>query len=212
MVKFPSQIDTSIRGRMSDALRAYEAEAFLSAISLALAIPDICGERLCPADYSSNRYAKWFDEYVAPNYPEPIMPSHADQLGEDSGFVVRCGTAPGRYYFAGSDCYQLRCVYLHEGSNAPHLENIEKGKTVYNVIQFRIFDLPGNCDHVGHLEESPSGKVFRQVDLDLRKFLVNLEAGVEAFLDTYPEMNDDTGSDGYFYQPVLDFRDHRASN
>lgn len=208
---FPMQVDTSIRGRMADIKRAFEADAFLSAIALALTIPDMCGKRLYPDERkSSDRYIRWFDEYMAPNYPD-VCTGEADEVIACSDASAQYGTIPGRYYFSGNDCYQLRCVYLHEGSNAPHCESIEKGKTVYNVIQFRVFDPPGNCDHVGYLEESPNGDRFRQVDLDLHKFLEYLDIGVEAFLREYPEMDEDKGSESFFYRPVLDFRTHEAT-
>lgn len=189
-MRYPIRVDTSIRGRMDDVVKAFRAEAFLSAISLALTIPDICGKRLYPHEKKpGSRYVKWFDEYVASNYPGSCVP------GKESS---------GPYCFSGSDCYQLRCVYLHEGSNAPHPDNIDKGRTVYNVIQFRV----GGCNHIGYLDEFPSGKVFRQVDLDLLQFIENLQDGVDAFLEDHPEMNDDDGSDSFLYCPISDFRDH----
>lgn len=45
---FPREIDSSIMGRMADMNRAAEAGAYISALSLALTIPDACGLRLYP--------------------------------------------------------------------------------------------------------------------------------------------------------------------
>ena len=66
---FPEKIDDSLRGRVKDMLAAFDADAFLSALSLALTLPDICGARMCPHEKSSSkRYETWFDQYVAPSY------------------------------------------------------------------------------------------------------------------------------------------------
>ena len=59
---FPKRIDTSITGRIVDIRKAFNADAFLSAISLALTIPDVCGSRLHPDMYVHERYVAWFDE------------------------------------------------------------------------------------------------------------------------------------------------------
>lgn len=61
-MRFPKQVDTSVRGRMTDAVKAYQGDAFLSAISLALTIPDICGERSYPDESVGSRYEKWIQQ------------------------------------------------------------------------------------------------------------------------------------------------------
>lgn len=54
---FPKRIDTSITGRIVDIRKAFNADAYLSAISLALTIPGVCGSRLHPDMYVRERYA-----------------------------------------------------------------------------------------------------------------------------------------------------------
>lgn len=191
---FPKRIDTSLTGRLDDIEKAFSAGAYLSAISLALTIPDICGDRLYPElkKKTRQRYVSWFNKYVAFNYPEE--PAADGPRGER------------RYYFDGEDCYQLRCVYLHQGNNATDPDD---GKTVYNMIQFRVFNSKGGCDHIGENTVSATGVVTRQVDLDLDKFLSCIKAGVERFLDEHPDMNSDNGSASFLYAPVLDFKNGR---
>lgn len=191
---FPKRVDTSLEGRLDDIERAFDADAYLSAISLALTIPDICGDRLYPEckKATRRRYVDWFNQYVAPNYPE-------EPTGEDEGTARK-------YYFDGDDCYQLRCVYLHQGINATDPIN---RKTVYSMIQFRIFKAGPGCDHIGLNIDETTGKTIRQVDLDLRKFIRCLKAGAERFLEEHPEMNADNGSASFLYGPVLDFENGR---
>lgn len=180
---FPKKTDTSIKGRINDVERAFGADAFLSAISMALTIPDVCGERLYPNTAVWKRYTQWFDTYVAFYYFD-------DEKG--------C-------YFSGTDCYQLRCVYLHEGTNALH---VESGRSGYNVVQFRVFESGVNgCDHIGATRGDLAKSEFRQVDLDLSLFIGNMKSGVEQFLAEHPDMNVDSGTNNFLYQPVLDFRE-----
>lgn len=188
---FPKVMDTSLTGRMADIEKAFDAGAYLSAISLALTIPDVCSSRLHPDVSTRRRYVNWFNAYVAQNYLD-------EKSLETDGVMVA-----SKYYFDGDDCYQLRCVYLHEGTNAPDLN---KGKTLYNAIQFRVFeDGPSDCDHIGKSWSDTSGLVFRQVDLDLRKFIRCLKAGVESYVERHQGVDADNGSESLFYQPVLDF-------
>lgn len=187
---FPRKIDDSLRGRVKDMLAAFDAGALLSAITLALTLPDICGARMYPYEKnSSRRYAAWFDQYVAANY--------------------RSSSEEHECYFNGNDCYQLRCVFLHEGSNAPHWE---REKTIYHIAQFRIFKNSPEMaiDHIGRQwpSEDPNA-IFVQVDLDLAHFLHSIESGVEQFLEDCPDANEYcpvVGPEAIYYSPVLDFR------
>lgn len=189
---FPKRIDTSIAGRIVDIRKAFNADAYLSAISLALTIPDVCGSRLHPDMYVRERYVAWFDEYIAQAYLDETTLVIGDKLVDP------------RYYFDGEDCYQLRCAYLHQGANTP---DRTKPKTVYNVIQFRVFEgETGSCDHIGSISGGLTDGIFRQVDLDLGKFIRYLDQGVAHFLRDHPDMNADNGSDSYLYAPIQDFK------
>jgi hypothetical protein len=60
----------------------------------ALVIPDVCGAmEAADGRATRRRYADWFDEHVGHRY------------------VVN-----GDVWFNGTDCYQLRCSLLHQGS------------------------------------------------------------------------------------------------
>lgn len=176
-------------------LAAFDAGALLSAITLALTLPDICGARMYPREKnSSRRYVAWFNQYVAANYRNP---SEAHE-----------------YYFDGNDCYQLRCVFLHEGGNAPHRE---REKTIYHIAQFRIFENSSGVgiDHIGRQWPSDDpNAIFIHVDLDLARFLYSIGSGVEQFLEDYPDANEYcpvVGPEAIYYSPVLDFRSTSSS-
>lgn len=196
-IVFPSRIDDSILGRVEDMLRAFETEAFFSAIASALTIPDICGKYLFPNESACReRYGKWFDRYISSNY---VIGSNTTEAKEE-------------IYFCGEDCYRLRCVFLHEGITDLHKDYKQ---TTYNLAQFRLFGktITSGVDFIGELsEETIEGRRlhFRQVGLNLAKFIQCIAAGSQQFVDQYPEANSlDPPSVPIktFYSPLLDFRE-----
>lgn len=195
MNKLPTRVDDTLTSRANEMIQAFQSGYFFSALSLALAIPDICGNKQYPEEKSCGiRYAKWFNKYVAHQY----------QNGENTD-TSSCNI----YYFDGDDCYQLRCVFLHEGTNALRTE---REKTIYHVAQFRVFSTePGiGIDHIGKIWSNDKNITFYQVDLDLCKFLFAIKTGVETFVAEFPHMNNFnpiTSNESVFYAPIIDFRD-----
>lgn len=197
---YPKKIGMTLTDRVEDMRAAFSAEAFISALSLALTFPDVCGKLYDELNGLSGncgeRYARWFDRYVAGGGNTQV--SKPGESGSDQGFE-----------FCGADCYQLRCVFLHEASNAPH---IEKQRTPYNIIQFRLFDASSAgiaLDHLSLIESKSAGESFRVLDLDLMGFIEKMAAGVLAFVADYPTANEllpINGPKAIFYAPIRDFR------
>ena len=77
--------------------RAVADRNWLAALALALTFPDLCGKVETPAARSGERYARWFDKWLA------------------SSFKVLGVGAPREIELTGDDCYALRCAFLHEG-------------------------------------------------------------------------------------------------
>jgi len=71
------------------------------ALFIALTLPDICGKIEFTGRSSTNRYTDWFEKYLGPRYTR--------QIGGAAGCVHK--------FLSGSDCYALRCVLLHEGTD-----------------------------------------------------------------------------------------------
>ena len=93
--------------KIKDIQRAIENRAYLAALVLALTLPDICGKIAYPGMRTSERYTKWFDEYVIKErFPE----GYPDELK-----------------FDGRKLYKLRCALLHEGSvqGVPDVDSFE---------------------------------------------------------------------------------------
>lgn len=194
---FPIKLDTSIKGRIADMNRAVDAGAYISALAIALTIPDVCSNIALPDEKGPERYATWFDKYVAIAYLNPLVTN-----GETG--------SSASYYFSGKDCYDLRCVFLHEGTHAPHPNQSRQN---YSAIQFRLFEGDDGGDHIGCTyasdDEGNSEKYFRQVDLNMLKFFKTLTDGTKSFLDEFQGNVRLAEPDTLLYQPVVDFRETR---
>ena len=85
--------DAMIHELLYDIEKASAAKLYRIALLAALTIPDIGGARdATDGKANRDRYTDWFDKYVAPKY-----------------FAFRT------QYLTGRDCYQFRCVLLHQG-------------------------------------------------------------------------------------------------
>lgn len=77
---------------------ALQAGNHYAALALALALPDICGWVQDPDVTTGARYVAWFEKYLQSKYTNPAS-----------------ALIPNHIFLNGSDCYALRCAYLHEG-------------------------------------------------------------------------------------------------
>lgn len=86
------------------------------ALASALTLPDVCGRLINPNQGSAVRYAAWFDSWVAPGYTFVIP-----------GVGAHC-------FLTGSDCYALRCSYLHEGGGEIAHQRARKALDYFHFI------------------------------------------------------------------------------
>ena len=85
--------------RLISAVRsAIETQNWYSALLVSLSLPDICGRIEEPSKGGRERYEHFFNRYLAQFYTGP--PGH---------------TGAPHTFLSGSDCYALRCSYIHEG-------------------------------------------------------------------------------------------------
>lgn len=129
------------------------------ALFIALSLPDICGNFQFPGEPSSEkRYSNWFDIYLKNKYSKPIGP-----------------TSEIHEFLSGSDCYALRCAYLHEG-----LDDITMQKSRKALDKF-VFVAPREGFLV-HLNQSNS-KLQLQTDI----FCKNIAEAVEGWYRSLSE-------------------------
>lgn len=87
--------------------KSIESKNWYSGLALALTLPDICGRLENPNVGSQRRFEAWFEKYMLPNYK-------SDFHGPDFTFL------------SGSDCYALRCAFLHEGRDDVELQRAQE--------------------------------------------------------------------------------------
>ncbi|WP_150721682.1 hypothetical protein [Pandoraea capi] len=97
-------------------------EDWYGALALALTMPDVCGRLSEPDANSRSRYVRWFDQWLL------------------ASFTVNVGPHQERVVFlSGSDCYALRCSYLHEGAG-----NIEEQHAREALRSFHFITPPNS--------------------------------------------------------------------
>jgi hypothetical protein len=129
-------------------------ENHYAALGMALAAPDVCGWILDPSTPSKQRYIAWFEKYVQDKYT-----------------LEETKIQPRRVFLSGSDCYALRCAFLHEGR-----ENIsaQRAREVLESFQF-VVPPPGWNIH--------NNKMNNTLQLQVDVFCRDLTEGVQAFLE-----------------------------
>lgn len=96
-----------IKNFVDDIKRAVDNKAYLSALALALTLPDICGK--IEYDKASNmdnraKYIMWFDEWI---YKHVEIPKSESEKFNGYDELVK---------FDGEVCYGLRNALLHHGN------------------------------------------------------------------------------------------------
>ena len=100
---------------------------YLSALALALILPDICGKIAYPDMKHKNgrpdtggRYAKWYDEYIYKYDNPPGLEDQENLINPLNGAAV----------------YKLRCNFLHDGSN--DIEEFLKKESTEDYSEYRF--------------------------------------------------------------------------
>lgn len=94
---------SAIEVMVDEVEKAVEYKLFLSALHMALSIPDVLGKIEYRTGNRKEKYIKWFDEFVKNDFGMPYYGS----FGKDES----------QPQFDGRVCYNLRCSLFHELSN-----------------------------------------------------------------------------------------------
>lgn len=118
--------------KINDIHLALANKSYLSALALALTLPDICGEIEYPDLTNKNgyrevrkQYAAWFDDWVNQYF--------ADDTGWTDGY-----NKAKNPYFTGEMCYSLRCSFLHSGNARIKDWGNSEDKEFYYSYEFRL--------------------------------------------------------------------------
>ena len=124
-----------------------ENECYLSALTVALTLPDICGKVEYPNDKPSERYKKWYQEWIGQyeHYPDD------ESMPYPSADIV----------------YDLRCSLLHEGN-----PDVNKPKNHLTEFKLGIFDdwMSGGCSSIN----GENGEFGRTLEIGLKNLCYKL--------------------------------------
>lgn len=155
-------LDQKIASFTDAVKKAIHNENWHAALSIALTLPDICGNLQDPDPKSSTRkkYVTFFNDFLKPKY------------------VRNIGASKEEYEFLnGRDMYALRCSFLHSGT-----VDITK-QSIRDVLDGYIFIEPdkvnGNFIHMNQIDDT--------LQLQIDAFCLEIIDGVHSWLKSYKE-------------------------
>lgn len=134
-----------------------------AALSLALALPDICGFLESPNDGSQRRYVAWCDQFLLPRYTRAIGPNREQHV-----------------FLSGQDCYALRCAFLHEGS-----DDVTRQRARQALESF-VFVEPPNGGVI-HCNQA-NARLQLQVDIFCNDVCAGVDQWVQTVLAAQPDI------------------------
>jgi len=169
-------IRADVLDKIADIRLALGSGAYLSALALALAIPDICGSLMCPKSPVGQRYRCWFEEYAK---------GHIDPYSENS-------PKPSAYPEVDGDlCYRLRCAYLHNGNADP------EDNWPVNEFEFVLVESASSQTNASAFGTRciDGGETITRIRLDLPQFCLGMCHAAEDFYAKFKKRLDfaDTG-------------------
>lgn len=143
-----------MRDKVEDIKRAVEGGAYLSALALALTLPDICS-KIESGESGKNAYSDWFNKHVTPYY-FPDYNKIEKLWAKGEGVSPECLDWP---VFDGLACYKLRCSILHSGNI-----DIDSQESI-DIQHFELcvskMDFPGYGPSFGRIIHSSPGEKDR---------------------------------------------------
>lgn len=163
-----------------------ENGAYLSALALALTLPDICGKAAYPTYKVGNRYKQWYTDYV-----EALLKPFS-QAAEDMP------------YLSAEVVYSLRNSFLHQGT--PNIETSQVSEDRCKVDQFILV-----IEDENEIDQSLScvsyGKNFeivnRELTVDIRTLCYNLKTAAKKYYDSNKSLFN------FFNYTLVDEREER---
>ena len=105
----------------------FENECFLSALGMALTLPDICGKAAYPTDNTTKRYIKWTNKYISAHEKDD-SPYGDDIYSFDENSAIR-----------PDECYQIHGSRLTNFTSG-HVNSIHLGlyDKCFNFYEYNI--------------------------------------------------------------------------
>lgn len=179
---------------VEDINKALDNEAYFSALSLALTLPDICGKAEFPKAKSGRRYISWYDKYIGQYEKCPCE---------------HCKTRP-MPYLSGEVVYSLRNSLLHQGT--PNVDNDKIDEFSNKVDEFTLiiekknkFDIYSDsaCVSTSYLGAECLGE-SRAYSVNVRRLCLILTLSAKGYF------NDNKKKFNFFKFNIIDCEEEQA--
>jgi len=179
---------------VEDINKALDNEAYFSALSLALTLPDICGKAEFPETKSGRRYIDWYDEHIGKYEKYPCE---------------QCKTQP-MPYLSSEVVYSLRNSLLHQGT--PNIDNDKINELSNKVDDFTLiiekknkFDIYSDsaCVSTGYFGAKCLGKK-RAYSVNVRRLCLILTLSAKGYF------NDNKEKFNFFKFNIIDCEEEQA--
>lgn len=136
---------------------------YYSALVVAFTLPDVTSKLQSPDKYTSERYVKWFDDYMQSEYITEIGAEH-----EKVNFLT------------GGDFYALRCSLLHQGET--DIINQKARKHLSNFIFLKPDKYTNNFIHQNMINDV--------LQLQVDEFCEEIIESTEKWLEQHKDNSD----------------------
>ena len=133
-----------------------EHECFMSALGMALTLPDICGKAEYPTDGVTKRYIKWTNEK------------------DDSPYGIDMP------YLSGEVLYNLRNAFLHQGNPnivSSEIKDIRCKVDEFNLVIGSTFSGDTSSVHYGANQQV----IYRRLDINIVNLCTKLTRTAEGY-------------------------------
>jgi hypothetical protein len=154
---------------INDMNKALDNDCYLSALAIALMLPDICAKAEYPEEKSNRkRYITWYDEYIGECFKDP----ESDKTPYLSGEVI----------------YSLRCNFLHQGTPNVEKDGIKEDCCKidkFTLVRQKKNDLEMYFDMISTTESKtsdiPPETPYRTYDVNIRGLCQKIDWCVSSY-------------------------------
>lgn len=152
-----------------------QQQNWYGALTLALALPDMCVSVENGRKATWREYVAWFSKWVEPRYTTKKMYYNEEHAADPFGYRQRMqeegrideyfGKAPTFeatiVFLSGTDCYCLRCAYIHEASSDITNQRVRETISRFHIV----YPVPGISLHCNRATDGDVVVLQIQVDI-----------------------------------------------
>lgn len=153
---------------IDDILLAKNNHAYISALSLALTLPNILSNIEYSKETGKEKYTEWFDKWVYKYYEQPKS---------ENEFINRGIEATK---FDGNACYLLRCALLHSG-NTDLID--KKGNRKTDQFELGISGISPHCGDAAVCDVSGNKAHSIYISINIVGLIDSLISGAKEYIE-----------------------------